>query len=300
MSATLFIGVTSWNSELFLPTCLKALERTTQHLSARIVVLDNHSEDESQDIARDAGVELVVKQCTQSDALNELFAMSNADYTLLIHADVIMLADDWFECCLKQMKETSVLMSPQDIGCGPMTRSFGVNHPESSFMLFNTRLATSIKQEFVYKKRFLPACFARKEKKLDFYGPHVTHNLAEQVQSSQLTWHPMRVMHSNYLPEARYTPLLMTDIWHEKLAELQYGLGNFYAIGDTITHYHNWYDRLDFNALKENPAATTAANNQGFPLGYIEAYTQRFLDDYDNDRVSLPSLDQAELEPQAL
>jgi len=299
MKPTLFIGVTSWNSELFLPVCLQALERTTTKIATKIVVLDNLSSDRSQAIAREAGVELVVKECNQGDALNHLFSLSNADYTLLIHADVVMLADNWFEHCLEQMGAKTVLVSPEDIGCGPMTRPFGLNKPESSFMLFETCLAGSIQQSFTSKNRFLP-WVTRKEQKLDFYGPHVTHRLSEQIQSNGLQWCPMRVLHSNRMSDVYYRPEVKADVWHESLADLQYGLGNFYAIGDTITHYHNWYDRLDFSQLKENPRATTGANNKGFPLGYVDAYTQRFLHDYRNNTVNLPSLNQQKLAPQAL
>ncbi|MGH1542058.1 MAG: glycosyltransferase family 2 protein [Arenicella sp.] len=299
MNSTLFIGVTSWNSELFLPICLQALQQTAAHLEAEIVVLDNCSEDQSQAITRAAGVELIVKKCNQGDALNHLFAKSKADYTLLIHADVVMLADDWFECCLKQMNSQTALVSPEDIGCGPMTRPFGKNMPESSFLLFNTQLANRIRQTFMVKHRFLP-WRKQTESKLDFYAPHVTHHLHEQIQSENLHWQMMRVLHSNQMPEVRYTPEIVTNVWHEKLADLQYGLGNFYAIGDTITHYHNWYDRLDFSALAMNPTATTAADNNGFPVDYIKTYSERFLADYHKGVVNLPSLDQTRLEPKAL
>jgi len=270
---SLFIGVTSWNSELFLPTCIEAIRRTTSHLSVELVVLDNCSDDNSQQIVVDAGVELIVKRCTQADALNHLFERSNADYTLLIHSDVVLLNEQWFETCLKNADEKTALISPEDIGCGPMTRPFGIGKPESSFMLFNTELAHGIKQGFSKKRRYLP--FLKTiERKVDFYGDHVTHNLPGHIEKQGFNWQSMRVLHSNKLDELRYQPPVITTIWQDSLGDLQYGLGNFYAVGETITHYHNWYDRIDFATLRDQPAATTEANNRGFPLDYIKTYSE--------------------------
>ena len=42
-SAQLFIGITTWNSELLLPLCLDSLKRTAP--DSEVVVLDNESID---------------------------------------------------------------------------------------------------------------------------------------------------------------------------------------------------------------------------------------------------------------
>src|SRR5262249_44398587 len=118
----LFIGITSWNSSLFLPHCLEAISATTAGTATEIVVLDNCSDDSSADIARTFGATVLQRRCNQADALNCLVAHSKAPYTLLIHADVILLGRSWFDLCQGKLTGSTVLVSPEDIGCGPLTR----------------------------------------------------------------------------------------------------------------------------------------------------------------------------------
>lgn len=47
MKDDLFVGVTTWDSELFLEHCLRSIHNTTQGLSIRIGVVDNFSTDRS-------------------------------------------------------------------------------------------------------------------------------------------------------------------------------------------------------------------------------------------------------------
>ena len=95
----LFVGITSWNSEEFLPRCIRAIQVSTEAQTTKIVVLDNGSEDASVTLARDLGATVLVEPCSQADALNRLVSLSGARYTLLIHADVIMLSRSWFALC---------------------------------------------------------------------------------------------------------------------------------------------------------------------------------------------------------
>lgn len=64
-----------------------------------ICVLDNDSSDASAAIARDHGTELLVRRCTQPEALQEIVRRSRGGgaYTLLLHADVILLASEWLQ-----------------------------------------------------------------------------------------------------------------------------------------------------------------------------------------------------------
>ena len=62
-----------------------------------ICVLDNDSSDASAAIARDHGTELLVRRCTQPEALQELVRRSRGLLTLLLHADVILLASEWLQ-----------------------------------------------------------------------------------------------------------------------------------------------------------------------------------------------------------
>jgi glycosyltransferase involved in cell wall biosynthesis len=86
-----FVGVTTWNSEIFLEHCLRSILRTTDGLRVHVGVVDNFSSDRSLDIAHNMGAEVRVERCSQAIALNRLLSMSNARHTLLIHSDVILL-----------------------------------------------------------------------------------------------------------------------------------------------------------------------------------------------------------------
>src|SRR5262245_60639454 len=99
MTPELFIGITTWNSELFLSHCLEAIRATTVGIATDIVVLDNCSDDGSVEIARDFGVTVLRERCGQADALNRLVARSHGSYTLLMHPDVILLEQNWFNIC---------------------------------------------------------------------------------------------------------------------------------------------------------------------------------------------------------
>lgn len=116
----LFIGITTWNSELLLPLCLDSLAQTAP--DSEIVVLDNMSVDDTRKIANEREVRVVTKRCGQADALNELVRLSDRPYTLLIHADVIMIPPNWIDIVLSRLKNDIALVSPEDIGCGPYTR----------------------------------------------------------------------------------------------------------------------------------------------------------------------------------
>lgn len=282
--ADLFVGITSWNSALFLPHCLDALRRTTAGIRTRICVLDNASSDASAALARERGAEVVVRSCTQPEALQQLVRSSREPFTLLLHADVILLAADWFERCTAHLRGDTVLISPEDIGCGPLTRPFGRGMPESSFLLFRTagmRRARSL----VWRRRHrLP--LPRRE--LDFSGGHVTHNLPRRLADRGLSWQPMAVHVSNAEPEPLFIPDPDVTLWSEELGHLRYGLGNFYGIDGTITHYHNWYDRVVTARPGAGQADATGKLRREFPAAFINAYSQRFLADYQAGTVDLP------------
>ena len=99
----LFVGITSWNSALFLPHCIQAVRANTTDVRTEIVVLDNLSEDGSADIARAHGTNVIEERCTQPDALNRLFLLSRSRYTLLMHVDVILLDPRWFDLCRSKL-----------------------------------------------------------------------------------------------------------------------------------------------------------------------------------------------------
>ncbi len=275
----LFVGITSWNSALFLPHCLASLRRTTNGLRSRLFVLDNASTDASAELARAGGAEVLVRRCTQPQALQQLVRMSTGHFTLLIHADVILLAPDWFDRCTARLRDTTVLVSPEDIGCGPLTRPFGRGMPESSFLLFDTQGLRRARRLVWHRRHRIP--YPRRE--FDFSGGHVTHNIPRRLAERGLSWHPMNVYVSNAEPEALFTPDADVTLWSEELGHLRYGLGNFYGLDGAITHYHNWYDRM----ITPRPAGAEAPRRQ-FPAAFINAYSQRFLADLQADRIDLP------------
>ena len=278
----LFVGITSWNSELFLPHCLEALQNTTAGLHTHICVLDNGSADRSVAIARERGAEVVQRRCTQPEALNALLNRSRSPYTLLLHADVIVLAPDWFQLCRSRFSEGVALVSPQDIGCGPLTRPFGAGMPESSFLLMHTQRFCRRRRLHWRRKGRLP----RPRYEVDFQGPHITHHLPMELERRRLSWVPMDVYVSNRASEPLFTPASPPAIWSDELAYLRYGLGNFYGLGGTITHYHNWYGRI---AAREKTETAPNPSRKDFPVDFIRSYTQRLLADYSAGRLELPT-----------
>jgi len=98
----------------------------------------------------------------------------------------------------------------------------------------------------------------------------------------------MNVYVSNAEPEALFTPNPDTTLWSEELGHLRYGLGNFYGVDGEITHYHNWYDRVITASNGPKGAPPPRRPRREFPPAFINAYSQRFLADYQAGTVELP------------
>lgn len=291
--SNLFIGITSWNSDYFLGHCLDSILDTTRGLDSRIVVLDNQSTDRSAQVASERGVEFLQRACTQGDALNDLVACSQSTYTLLIHSDVIMLSPDWFNLCRDQIDGNVALVSPEDIGCGPLSRPFGKGMPESSFMFFDTEKLRRMMGRY-RSRNFGP--FRWSTKAVDFYGHHVTHNLPQRLADHGFGWRPMNVLYSEPGQETFFDPDSTPRVWSDELGRMRYGLGNFYSLGGVVTHYHNWYDRIQHNLGN----GTARDNSKGFPLDFIRGYTERFLSDLMAGDLVLPDPTPTQREPKAL
>lgn len=287
----LFVGVTSWNSERFLPRCIRAIQVSTE-ARTKIVVLDNGSEDASVKLARDLGATVLIEPCSQADAMNRLASLSQARYTLLMHADVIMLSPTWFALCRSKITGTSVLVSPEDIGCGPLTRPFGAEKPEGSFLFFSTSALRDLRSVH-WQWRGLVKMPRRR---IDFYGPHITHNIPGELAKQGRSWFKMDVHWSDQVLDPIYTPATRPKVWSDELAYLRYGLGNFYSIDGVITHYHNWYDRV----RRQGRFASPKEDENNFPLRYIAAYTEAFLTDYDRRELVIPSTAKSDRKPAAL
>lgn len=284
---SLFIGITTSNSGHFIGHCLDQIKATTS-VEYRVMVIDNDSTDNTKDLVIERGAEFICIAKTQGDALNYLFAQSGANFTLLIHADTILLSNHWFETCLAQVSDSTVLVSPEDIGCGPMTREFGRDQPESSFLFFHTSRAKRLAQWRVRRRRYRIPLEIKHD--LPFYGPHVTHELPQRIKKCGLTWKPMNVHSSRLLDKPWYSPTIKTNHWDDRLASLEYGLGNFYSVEGHLTHYHNWYDRIySHDSLKSSKS--TGRNNDGFPTDFVRAYSQRFLHGLANGHINLPAID---------
>lgn len=279
----LFIGITSWNSALFLPVCLGAIRAHTPGIDLRLVVLDNASTDGSPGIARDFGAEVVSQRCTQADALNHLIELSDATFTLLLHADVVLLDSRWFPLCRSKLTPKTILVSPEDIGCGPYSRPFGIGKPESSFLFADT---TALRRTRILQwRRWHRLPIPRRV--VDLYGPHVTHNLPDRLAAHGYDWHPMLVHCSDLVAEPIYQPAFKPGVWSDELGQLRYGLGNFYSLDGVITHYHNWYERVNPD-VEPSSQLTTGKDGAGFPLAFINAYTNAFLRDHAAGRLVLP------------
>jgi glycosyltransferase involved in cell wall biosynthesis len=287
MALDLFVGVTTWNSELFLPHCLESIRRTTGGLKVQIGVADNRSTDRSVEIARDFGARVHIEYCRQSIALNRLLSMSNARVTLLLHSDVVLVSPRWFAVCDAHLRGSVALVSPEDIGCGPLTRPYGAGMPESCFLLFDTRKAKDMRQwVWVRRKKIIPW----PERKLDLDDYYVTHDLPATLARHGYTWQPMRVHPSPREPEPVWRPSFTPEYWSEKLEDLRYAMGNFYSLDGEITHYHNWFDRVPKDVPLDS-RETTEGNGKGLPLAFLSLGTRTFLSDVARNDLRLPSLD---------
>lgn len=285
MAGDLFVGVTSWNSEAFLGSCLAAVRRHTDERRTRLVVLDNYSTDRSVEIARSHDARVVTRHSGQSMAFGDLFNFSRAEFTLLLHADVVLLTSAWFDACARHLDGTTALVSPEDIGCGPFTRPWGGGMPESSFLLFHTRLARKTRIT-MYRRRFrlrLPF------RTLDLNGDHLTYNLPARLAEHGLSWKAMSVHTSQRLAEPIYTPQFDVPLWRPELAHYQYGLGNFYSIEGVVTHYHNWFERA-LEGVTDDSQQTLPPESGGLPLAFLKRYSENFLSDLGAGRLRIPNV----------
>ncbi len=292
MTDELFVGVTTWNSELFLEHCLRSIQKTTEGVRVRIGVVDNVSTDRSAQIARDLGIEVHIERCSQAIALNRLLAMSNARHTLLLHSDVILLSPRWYQTCARRLDGNVALVSPEDIGCGPMTRPYGAEMPESCFMLFDTAKARAARNWTWIRRRGIPW----PKLHLDFDNYFVTHDLPNTLGRRGYTWCPMKVHASPSEAAPIYVPDFTPEYWSEELGRLRYGMGNFYSLDGEVTHYHNWFDRVP----KDVPLAskeTTEGQGKGLPLAYLSLGTRNFLDDLVSGNLVLPAADETQRAP---
>lgn len=288
----LFVGVTTWNSELFLEHCLRSLRKTTDAARLRIGVVDNVSTDRSVEIARDFGADIHIERCSQAIALNRLLSMSRAKHTLLLHSDVILMSPDWYPTCVARLQGPVALVSPEDIGCGPLTRPYGAGKPESCFMLFDTGKARRARTWTWRRRRGIP--WPLRQMDLDDY--YVTHDLPQTLARRGFTWCPMKVHASPREESAIYRPPFTPEYWSDEFSYLRYGMGNFYSLDGVVTHYHNWFDRVP----KDVPIAsreTTEGGGRGLPLAYLSMGTRRFIEDLEAGRLVLPAADEAARTP---
>jgi glycosyltransferase involved in cell wall biosynthesis len=292
MSDDLFIGVTTWDSEVFLEHCLKSIQKTTRGLRTRIGVVDNFSSDRSVEIARDMGAEVRIERCSQAIALNRLLSMSDARRTLLIHSDVILLSPDWYTMCNRHLMGSVALVAPEDIGCGPLTRPYGAGMPESCFMLFDTAKARWARTITWLRRRGLPWPHLRLN--LDHY--YVTHNLPRILERRGYSWCPMKVHASPKENKPIYTPRFTPEYWSDDLSYLRYAMGNFYSLDGQITHYHNWFDRVPKD-IHLDSLETTDRNGRGLPLAFLSLGTRRFIEDLEAEHLVTPSPDDPQPAP---
>jgi len=280
----LYVGITTWNSELFLEQALSSIRSTTDGLSISIGVVDNMSTDRSVEIARDYGAEIKIAHCSQAIALNDLLRYSTGARTLLMHSDVILLSNKWFQICNSYLKNGCSLVSPEDIGCGPLTRPYGADMPESCFLLFNTLNARKARTIKFRRRKGVPI----PEMHLDLDHYYVTHHLPEVLARKGFSWKAMNVHPSPASTKRYYEPPFTPEYWSDDLSYLRYGMGNFYSLDNEITHFHNWYDRYPKD-IEANSTETTEGNGNGLPLAFLSAGTKRFLEDFENDQIHLPT-----------
>jgi glycosyltransferase involved in cell wall biosynthesis len=277
------IGITCRNDRPSLELCLASIARTTQEVEHEVVVIDNESIDGSAEVASAAGARVLVRPWSQTESINYLFSSSRSPITLLLHSDVVMLADNWFTHLTRQLREEVVLVSPDDSGVGPYLRaSYGSGHPESSFLLWRTRPAGRI-------RRIHPSELPRRARArlpllrtFDLYNLHLTHQLAADLAAKGLSWFPLAV-----LPSPRTNPWYEHEVppgacWDPDWGSYEYGFGNFYGCGGLITHYHQWFTRHS----DSDPASL---NDDGIPVSFLIEAAARFRQDYLSESLKVPS-----------
>jgi glycosyltransferase involved in cell wall biosynthesis len=275
------VGLTTWNDAEAVELCLSSIARTLAAVPHEVVVVDYHSTDTTAELAHRAGAKVIVRDWSQSDALNHLLLTSHTEYTLLIHSDVILLADDWYPRVRAALEGTIVLVSPEDIGAGPFVRAaIGAGMPESSFLFWRTSGARQLRP--LMPRAPLRAARARLPlRAVNLYHRHVTHYLPELLARQGLSWRAMDVLHSP-TSEPWFVPDdLPGTTWEPLWGRLAYGFGNFYALDGTITHFHQWYSR-------RSEFATDGLNDDGVPVAYLNEAAARFQRDYSAGRLKLP------------
>ncbi len=276
---SLFVGITAWNSDWFLGDCLDSLREKTKGHRLEIVVFDNHSTDGTVEIAKRRGAKVKIGNSGQGTALNWLFAQSRAELTLLIHADVVFLSENWFPICYEAMSTNTVLVSPKDIGLGPMTRGYH-DKPESSFMLFHTRRAKRLMRWYSTQRFKIKWPW----RGINFYGPHITHDLPKEIAEAGLTWEKMDVWESPRAENPIYRCEFPAANWKPEYADSEYGFGNFYSLNGQLTHYHNWYNRAN-----QVPTDSTEVHpTDHLPLAFFRVYGERFLNHYRSNQLQIP------------
>lgn len=292
MVRELFVGVTTWNSELFLEHSLRSVRKTTEGLPVRIGVVDNRSSDRSVEIAKDFGADVHIEYCNQAIALNRLLAMSDARHTLLMHSDVVLLSDRWYSTCASHLKSNVALVSPEDIGCGPMTRPYGAGKPESCFMLFDTDMARRARTWKWIRRRGLPWPIRH----LDLDDYYVTHDLPAKLGRVGFNWKAMRVHASPSEEQAVYEPPFVPEYWSDEFSRLRYGMGNFYSLDGVVTHYHNWFDRVPKDVSIDSKA-TTEGDGKGLPQAFLSLGTRNFIRDLSAGALMLPDPTETPVSP---
>jgi hypothetical protein len=157
--------------------------------------------------------------------------------------------------------------------------------PESSFLLFRTKLArrtriTMWRQRFKLK---LPL------RAVDFTGEHITYNLPRHLREHGLDWKPMRVHTSVHSDPPIYAPHFDAPLWNPAFANYRYGLGNFYSLDGVITHYHNWFERA-LEDVADDSTKTLPPASGGLPLAFLKRYTRNFIDDLERGTLQLPEV----------
>lgn len=292
----IFVGLTTWNSEIFLPACLRGLQKTLEGIRSRIVIFDNSSTDRTPVIAREHGIEVITGLGSQPYALNVLIGKSTGRYTLLIHSDVVLLNRRWAPLCISAVEGGHALVSPEDIGFGPWTRPWGRGMPESSFMFWSTQALRSCREWCLATNNRWRLPLPRRT--LDLSQAHVTHGLPRRLATKGMTWRAMKV-HASPLQDARWAPPFHAKHWRAEWGSYRYAFGNFYSLDGEITHYHNWYDRVSKN-VRPDSTETCNPNGEGIPLAFIAHGTRNFLADYQSGQLLLPDPHEITPEPHAL
>lgn len=111
------IIIPTFNSQRTIKSCLKALKEQTYE-DFEVIIIDNCSSDDTEQIAREYGVNVIVKKSSLPEARNIGLSYARGCYVLHLDSDMILTKDVIKECVAKCENEKLDAISMPEISMG--------------------------------------------------------------------------------------------------------------------------------------------------------------------------------------